>query len=95
MLFAVLAAVGVFLLVPRGISVGEVELQSDHMSWNTTKGTYQLKLLAKIPIYNPNYMKVMLVACTGGTTATFKLDELHRASLQRLILRCLTCILQA
>jgi len=71
MLFAVLAAVGVFLLVPRGISVGEVELQSDHMSWNTTKGTYQLKLLAKIPIYNPNYMKVMLVACTDGTRADF------------------------
>ncbi|DBB18697.1 hypothetical protein WJX82_008928 [Trebouxia sp. C0006] len=60
MLFAVLAAVGVFLLVPRGISVGEVELQSDHMSWNTTKGTYQLKLLAKIPIYNPNYMKARI-----------------------------------
>ena len=60
MLFAVLAAVGVFLLVPRALSVGEVELQSDHMSWNTTKGTYQLKLLAKIPIYNPNYMKVSI-----------------------------------
>lgn len=60
MLFSVLAAVGVFLLVPRGISVGGVEIQSDHMSWNTTRGTYQLKLLAKIPIYNPNYMKVVL-----------------------------------
>ncbi|KAL0043447.1 hypothetical protein WJX79_004917 [Trebouxia sp. C0005] len=33
---------------------------SDHMSWNTTKGTYQLKLLAKIPIYNPNYMKARI-----------------------------------
>ena len=58
MLFSVLAAVGVFLLVPRGISAGVVEIQSDHMSWNTSRGTYQLKLLAKIPIYNPNYMKV-------------------------------------
>ena len=58
MMFAILAAVGVFLLVPRGISIGEVQLQSDHMSWNTTRGTYQLKLLAKIPIYNPNYVKV-------------------------------------
>ena len=58
MMFAVLAAVGVYLLVPRGVGVGEVQLQSDHMSWNTTRGTYQLKLLAKIPIYNPNYMKV-------------------------------------
>ena len=58
MLFSVLAAVAVFLLVPRGISAGVVEIQSDHMSWNTSRGTYQLKLLAKIPIYNPNYMKV-------------------------------------
>ena len=57
MLFAILAAVGVYLLVPRGIGIGEVQLQSDHMSWNTTRGTYQLKLLAKIPIYNPNYMQ--------------------------------------
>lgn len=62
MLFAILAAVGVYLLVPRGISIGEVQLQSDHMSWNTTRGTYQLKLLAKIPIYNPNYVKVHCVA---------------------------------
>lgn len=58
MLFSVLAAVGVFLLVPRGISTGVVEIQADHMSWNTSRGTYQLKLLAKIPIYNPNYMEV-------------------------------------
>lgn len=65
MLFSVLAAVGVFLLVPRGISAGVVEIQSDHMSWNTTKGTYQLRLLAKIPIYNPNYMKVHLTAQTA------------------------------
>ena len=64
MLFAILAAVGVYLLVPRGISVGEIQLQSDHMSWNITRGTYQLKLLAKIPIYNPNYVKVpCLAAC--------------------------------
>lgn len=61
MLFSILAAVGVFLLVPRGISAGVVEIQSDHMSWNTSKGTYQLRLLAKIPIYNPNYMKVYII----------------------------------
>ena len=61
MLFSILAAVGVFLLVPRGISAGVVEIQSDHMSWNTSKGTYQLRLLAKIPIYNPNYMKVHMI----------------------------------
>ena len=28
------------------------------MSWNTTKGTYQLNLLARIPINNPNFLNV-------------------------------------
>ena len=47
-----------FLLVPRGFSAGEIDIQSDHMSWNTTKGTYQLNLLARIPINNPNFLNV-------------------------------------
>ena len=47
-----------FLLVPRGFSAGEIDIQSDHMSWNTTKGTYQLNLLARIPIKNPNFLNV-------------------------------------
>jgi hypothetical protein len=58
MVFALLVATGVFILVPRGLSTGEITIQSDHMSWNTSKGTYQLDLLAKIPIFNPNYLAV-------------------------------------
>lgn len=53
---AMAAASTVFILVPRGVSAGSVTIQSDHMSWNTTKGTYQLNLLARIPITNPNFL---------------------------------------
>ncbi|BDA49528.1 probable transmembrane protein 106B at N-terminal half [Coccomyxa sp. Obi] len=56
MLFVVAAMAATFLLVPRGFSAGEIDIQSDHMSWNTTKGTYQLNLLARIPINNPNFL---------------------------------------
>lgn len=58
MLFVVAAMAATFLLVPRGFSAGEIDIQSDHMSWNTTKGTYQLNLLASIPINNPNFLNV-------------------------------------
>ena len=58
MLFVVAAMAATFLLVPRGFSAGEIDIQSDHMSWNTTKGTYQLNLLARIPINNPNFLHV-------------------------------------
>ena len=43
-------------------SAGEIDIQSDHMSWNTTKGTYQLNLLARIPINNPNFLNVRRTA---------------------------------
>ena len=58
LLFVVAAMAATFLLVPRGFSAGEIDIQSDHMSWNTTKGTYQLNLLARIPIKNPNFLNV-------------------------------------
>lgn len=58
LLFVIAAMAATFLLVPRGFSAGEIEIQSDHMSWNTTKGTYQLNLLARIPIKNPNFLNV-------------------------------------
>lgn len=58
MLFVIAAMAATFLLVPRGFSAGEIDIQSDHMSWNTTKGTYQLNLLARIPINNPNFLNV-------------------------------------
>lgn len=43
---------------PAVSCAGEISIYSDDMSWNSTKGTYQLDLLAKIPIYNPNYLSV-------------------------------------
>ena len=58
MLFVGAAMAATFLLVPRGFSAGEIDIQSDHMSWNTTKGTYQLNLLARIPVNNPNFLRV-------------------------------------
>ncbi|KAL3134864.1 hypothetical protein ABBQ32_007830 [Trebouxia sp. C0010 RCD-2024] len=84
MLFAILAAVGVYLLVPRGISVGEIQLQSDHMSWNTTRGTYQLKLLAKIPIYNPNYVKAHI---KGSLKLLFYDTEAGQTEIQQVFAR--------
>eukprot|EP00891_Asterochloris_glomerata_P001521 jgi/Astpho2/1521/Aster-05397 len=60
MLFALSAALATFFLVPRGVSTGEIDIQSDKMSWNTTKKTYQLKLLARVPIFNPNYLRARL-----------------------------------
>lgn len=58
LVFALSAATATFFLVPRGVSLGEIDITSDRMSWNTSKGTYQLNLLARIPVYNPNYMNV-------------------------------------
>ncbi|KFM27945.1 hypothetical protein F751_5281, partial [Auxenochlorella protothecoides] len=55
--FALAIAGAVFITVPRGVSIGEVCVRPSRMSWNTTKSTYQLKLLAMVPVYNPNYLK--------------------------------------
>ena len=55
---AMLLAGMVFILVPRELTTGEIRIFSDQMSWNSTKGTYQLDLLAHVPIYNPNYLAV-------------------------------------
>ena len=49
-------ALAVFLAVPRGVTVGEVSVSADRMSWNTTKATYQLRLRATVPVFNPNYL---------------------------------------
>jgi hypothetical protein len=54
--FALLVAGAVFVAVPRGVSVGEVAVATDRMSWNTTKGTYQLRLAVALPLFNPNYL---------------------------------------
>ena len=83
LLFVIAAMAATFLLVPRGFSAGEIDIQSDHMSWNTTKGTYQLNLLARIPINNPNFLNVsphcsaslpllLLPALLGWRSLTFR-----------------------
>lgn len=67
--FAIVIGAAVFVAVPRGIYFGEVFIRPDHMSWNTTRSTYQLKLLARVPVYNPNYLKVPKVSRSGGMVA--------------------------
>lgn len=37
LLFACAVAGAVFVAVPRGVSVGEITVKTDRMSWNTTK----------------------------------------------------------
>jgi hypothetical protein len=37
LLFACAVAGAVFVAVPRGVSVGEIGVKTDRMSWNTTK----------------------------------------------------------
>lgn len=54
--FAFVVGLSVFFLVPRGVTAGDIYLQSDRMSWNVTKGSYQLMLKAHIPIFNTNYL---------------------------------------
>eukprot|EP00882_Tetradesmus_deserticola_P026088 GHRQ01028712.1.p1 GENE.GHRQ01028712.1~~GHRQ01028712.1.p1 ORF type:complete len:140 (+),score=45.89 GHRQ01028712.1:426-845(+) len=58
LLLAVLAVLGVFLLVPRGVSVGTVEVHSTRMTFNATTLTYRIILEADVLIFNPNYLKV-------------------------------------
>jgi hypothetical protein len=58
LLLAVMAVVGVFLLVPRGVSVGTIEVHSTKMTFNATTLTYRIILEADVPIFNPNYLKV-------------------------------------
>lgn len=58
MLFALILAVAVFFLVPRGVSVGRIEVHSEFVSWNKTMRTFQLGLEAELPIFNPNYLQV-------------------------------------
>ena len=62
---AMLLAGMVFVLVPREVTSGEIRIFSDQMSWNSTKGTYQLDLLAHVPIYNPNYLAVRFHSNVG------------------------------
>ena len=44
LLFACVVAGAVFVVVPRGVSVGEISVKADRMSWNTTKASAELAL---------------------------------------------------
>lgn len=58
--FGFLVAAVVFISVPRSVSVGEISVAADRMSWNTTKASYQLRLVATIPVFNPNYLRASI-----------------------------------
>lgn len=74
--FAVIVAVMVFVATPRSVSVAQIDVAADRMSWNTTKASYQLRLLASLSINNPNYMgawiegdlKVLFYGAEAGST---------------------------
>uniref|UniRef100_A0A7S0RPS6 Uncharacterized protein n=1 Tax=Chlamydomonas leiostraca TaxID=1034604 RepID=A0A7S0RPS6_9CHLO len=58
LLLAVASVTCVFLLVPRGVTVGSIQVRSSQISFNTSKSTYQILLQATIPVYNPNYLSI-------------------------------------
>ncbi|GLC33038.1 hypothetical protein PLESTF_000134900 [Pleodorina starrii] len=66
LLLAVALAAGVFIAVPRGVTVGSIQVRSSRMSFNTSKSTYQIILTATIPIFNPNYMPVVRCVPSGS-----------------------------
>lgn len=62
LLLALLAIAGVFVLVPRGVSVGTIDVHYTRMTFNTTTKTYRIILQADVPVYNNNYLQVC-VSC--------------------------------
>ncbi|GFR47105.1 hypothetical protein Agub_g8678, partial [Astrephomene gubernaculifera] len=79
LLLAVALAAGVFVAVPRGVTVGSIQVRSSRMSFNTSKSTYQIILTATIPIFNPNYMPVQV---NGSLTVSFYDQQAGVTSLQ-------------
>lgn len=67
-MLAVMATVGVFLMVPRGVSVGSIDIHSTRMTFNSTTLTYRIILQADVPINNPNYFKVGYMALNWNWT---------------------------
>lgn len=56
LIFALCIATAVFIAVPRSISIGDIHMEADTLTWNTSKVLYELRLTTSIPIYNPNYL---------------------------------------
>jgi hypothetical protein len=76
LLIATIVAGIVFLSVPRSVSVGEISVSADRMSWNTTKASYQLRLVATIPVFNPNYLRASI---EGELKVLFYMAEAGRS----------------
>eukprot|EP00878_Enallax_costatus_P021111 GHUV01022342.1.p1 GENE.GHUV01022342.1~~GHUV01022342.1.p1 ORF type:complete len:199 (+),score=11.48 GHUV01022342.1:381-977(+) len=68
LLLAVTAVVCVFLAVPRGVSIGSIDVHSTKMTFNSTTLTYRIILQADVPVYNPNYLKVSVI---GSVSVSF------------------------
>ncbi|KAF8065615.1 tmem106b [Scenedesmus sp. PABB004] len=68
LLLAVSAVVGVFLAVPRGVSVGTIDVHSTRMTFNATTLTYRIILQADVPVFNPNYLSVSVA---GNVSVSF------------------------
>jgi hypothetical protein len=82
--FALLIAGAVFLTTPRSVSVGEISVAADRMSWNTTKASYQLKLMVSLALNNPNYLGASV---EGDLRVLFYEAEAGRADLKPTALR--------
>lgn len=48
----------VYFAVARGVTIGSIEVVNSTISFNTSRGTYQLVLWTQLPVYNPNYASV-------------------------------------
>jgi hypothetical protein len=57
---ALVAALTVFVSVPRGFEVGSIGVTSPKMSFNASSLTYKIDLVAEIPCYNPNWVSATL-----------------------------------
>lgn len=56
LLFAVAIASGVFVMLPRALSIGQVVVVPDAMTWDTGTSSYHVRLNVTIPVYNPNFI---------------------------------------
>ena len=56
LLVAVVVASSVFVMVPRSLSIGQVVVVPDAMTWDTGTSSYNVRLNVTIPITNPNFV---------------------------------------
>ena len=82
--FALFIAAIVFISVPRSVTLGDVSVAADRMSWNTSKASYQLRLVVTLPVYNPNYLAAKV---EGELKVLFYMAEAGRQTIQPMVLR--------